>query len=67
MRLKCNECGKRFKVSPKNSDPECPKCGGVDVDVDDVVVVYRNYSTGPHDFGGAFDGNVVSSDADGGL
>jgi predicted nucleic acid-binding Zn-ribbon protein len=76
MKLKCNECGKRFKVSPKNSDPQCPKCGGVDVDVDvdapEVVqvlrkVVHRNYSTGPHDFGGAFDGNVVSSDADGGL
>jgi tRNA(Ile2) C34 agmatinyltransferase TiaS len=72
MKLKCNECGKRFKVSPKNSDPQCPNCGGVDVDVDDVVVVsrkvvYRNYSTGPHDFGGAFDGFAVSSDADGGL
>jgi predicted nucleic acid-binding Zn-ribbon protein len=47
MKLKCNECGKVFKVSPKNSDPQCPKCGGVDVDVD--YVVYRNYSTGPFD------------------
>lgn len=31
--LQCNECGKPFKVSPKASDPQCPKCGGVDWDV----------------------------------
>lgn len=31
--LKCNECGKKFKVSAKANDPACPKCGGVDWDV----------------------------------
>jgi DNA-directed RNA polymerase subunit RPC12/RpoP len=31
--LKCMECGKRFKVSAKAADPECPKCGGVDYEV----------------------------------
>ncbi len=31
--LKCNECGKTFKVSPRSVDPQCPKCGGVDWDV----------------------------------
>ena len=38
VRLKCNECGKRFSVSPNAADPECPKCHGVDWDVesDDV-------------------------------
>jgi len=35
IQLKCNECGKRFKVSPNASDPSCPKCHGVDYDVDD--------------------------------
>lgn len=71
MNLVCNECGERFKVSPSNADPQCPKCGGVDVEVASVSfyrpVVKRNYSTGPFDFGGAFDGFAVSSDADGGL
>lgn len=31
--LKCNECGKTWKVSPMAADPRCPKCGGVDWDV----------------------------------
>jgi predicted RNA-binding Zn-ribbon protein involved in translation (DUF1610 family) len=31
--LLCNECGKTWQVSPNASDPECPKCGGVDWDV----------------------------------
>lgn len=35
VRMKCNECGKRFSVSPNAADPECPKCHGVDWDVDD--------------------------------
>jgi hypothetical protein len=28
----CNECQKRWKVSP-NSDPQCPRCNGVDFEV----------------------------------
>lgn len=32
--LKCNECGRNFKVSPNAADPSCPKCGGVDWDVE---------------------------------
>ena len=31
--VKCLECGKLFKVNPSNVCPECPKCGGVDIDV----------------------------------
>ena len=30
--LQCNECGKKWRVSP-NSDPQCPKCNGVDYEV----------------------------------
>lgn len=53
--LKCNECGKRFKVSPNAADPSCPKCGGVDWEVESEfapvrTVRYRNYSTGPWDW-----------------
>jgi predicted nucleic acid-binding Zn-ribbon protein len=67
MKVKCNECGKVFKVSPKNADPECPQCGSVDLDVADISDVFfgatrnpkrksatRNYSTGPFDFAEAF-------------
>lgn len=58
VNLTCNECGKKFKVSPNNPDPTCPKCGSVDFDVADVFaprpvtrkVVFRNYATGPWDF-----------------
>jgi len=31
--VRCNECGRRWSVSP-NADPQC-KCGGVDFDVVD--------------------------------
>ena len=31
--LKCNECGKTWRVRPNAADPQCPKCGGVDWDV----------------------------------
>jgi Zn finger protein HypA/HybF involved in hydrogenase expression len=27
----CLECGKKFKTA--SFDPQCPKCGGVDLDV----------------------------------
>jgi len=33
IRLVCNECGRKFSVSPNAADPQCPKCGGVDWDV----------------------------------
>jgi Zn finger protein HypA/HybF involved in hydrogenase expression len=32
IKLTCNECGKVWRVSP-NSDPQCPKCNGVDYEV----------------------------------
>ncbi len=35
--LKCNECGRVWKVSPRANDPDCPKCGGVDWDVIDSL------------------------------
>jgi len=31
--LVCNECGKKFSVSLNNTDPQCPKCNGVDYEV----------------------------------
>lgn len=34
VKLTCNECGKKFSVSPRNPYPRCPKCHGVDWDVD---------------------------------
>jgi Zn finger protein HypA/HybF involved in hydrogenase expression len=33
VRLRCNECGRTWRVSPKALDPACPRCGGVDWDV----------------------------------
>lgn len=32
--LRCNECGKRFRVSPNAADPDCPRCGSVDFEVE---------------------------------
>jgi hypothetical protein len=29
IRLVCNECGRKFSVSPNAADPQC-KCGSVD-------------------------------------
>ena len=34
VKVKCLECGKRFATA--SLDPECPKCGGVDIDVAEV-------------------------------
>lgn len=31
--LICNECGKKWRVSPNASDPQCPKCNSVDWEV----------------------------------
>lgn len=33
IKVECLECRKKFTVSPTNVIPECPKCGGVDIDV----------------------------------
>jgi predicted nucleic acid-binding Zn-ribbon protein len=41
MALKCNECGKTFRVSDKSLDAQCPKCGGVDYEVEGVIRFYR--------------------------
>lgn len=31
IKVQCQECGKRFATS--HVMPECPKCGGVDIDL----------------------------------
>lgn len=31
IKVVCLECGKKFAT--RSLDPECPKCGGVDIDV----------------------------------
>ncbi len=36
IKLKCNECGKTWKVSPNASDPQCKNCNSVDWDVVDA-------------------------------
>jgi endogenous inhibitor of DNA gyrase (YacG/DUF329 family) len=33
--VQCNECGKRWKVSPQ-ADPQCSRCNSVDIDVVEV-------------------------------
>lgn len=48
----CLECGKKFKTA--SSLPYCPRCNSADVEP-------------AEDYGGAFDGFTVTSDADGGL
>ena len=42
VKMECQECGKKFSVSFKNSDPQCPKCHGVDVDVDVAELEFSN-------------------------
>lgn len=37
IKVVCLECGKKFSVSPKNVSPDCPKCGGADIEVADYV------------------------------
>ena len=32
IKVQCLECGKKFACGP-NASPECPKCGGTDIDV----------------------------------
>jgi Zn finger protein HypA/HybF involved in hydrogenase expression len=38
IKVVCLECGKRWSVSPK-SDPQCPKCNGVDYEVVDEPIL----------------------------
>jgi len=47
MVLKCNECGKVFKVSDSNPDPNCPKCGGVDYEVEGVISKSNRWDGNP--------------------
>lgn len=35
IKVVCLECGKKFTTGA-NSDPECPKCGSVDIDVREI-------------------------------
>ncbi len=34
VKVVCLECGKKFLVGAKSVCPKCPKCGGVDVEVE---------------------------------
>jgi hypothetical protein len=64
----CLECGRKFRTAQaayKASNNGCPKCGGVDIDLA-VEASASTYSAEP-DYGGAFDGFNVTSDADPGL
>ena len=40
MKLVCMGCGKKFRTASK--EPECPACGGSDVEID-----YQRYFTWP--------------------
>jgi len=33
VKVVCNECGRKWQVSPNAVTLECAKCGGVDIDV----------------------------------
>lgn len=35
VKVDCLECGRKFTA--RSSDPACPKCGGVDIDVREVA------------------------------
>ena len=65
----CLECGTKYKTtrSAENAaENGCRKCGGSDIDLDVPEEIYpADY--GEEDYGGAFDGFTVTSDADPGL
>ena len=67
----CLECGRRFRTAgaaEKAFLSGCPGCGGVDIDVStSAEPTYRHVRTSDGDYGGAFDGFTVTSDADPGL
>lgn len=58
----CLECGKKFLTA--SSLPHCPRCNSADIEPIYEIAVR---TTNAEDFGGAFDGFTVTSDADGGL
>lgn len=33
VRVRCNECGRRWSVSPNAPTPQCSRCNSVDVEV----------------------------------
>jgi len=47
VKLVCNECGKKFSVSPMNLDPRCPKCHGVDWDVAELEFSHGRFVSLP--------------------
>lgn len=65
----CLECGKLFRsvqAAERAADRGCPECGSVDIDLNVSGEVFpADY--GEEDYGGAFDGFNVTSDADPGL
>lgn len=63
-KMVCYECDAEFskKIGAKTFEVKCPKCGGYDTDVGGSPP----YEYG-EDYGGAFDGSRVTSDADSGL
>lgn len=72
VKVKCQECGKKFKVSPNNPGPRCPKCGGYDVEVDyDAAkdaplggpVSVEDTPTGEETFGDTRDGYAAALDS----
>jgi Zn finger protein HypA/HybF involved in hydrogenase expression len=34
----CRECGRRWKVSPDAVALDCARCGGADVEVDEIAL-----------------------------
>lgn len=70
--FRCLECGHGFRTvaaAERAADRGCPKCGGVDIDLEGE----REPSPEAvewaiaEEYGGAFDGVTVTSDADPGL
>ena len=41
VKVECLECGETFATS--NNLPECPKCGGSDVEPTEIMVALRAY------------------------
>ena len=49
--FECLECGRKFKTrrtAERAADVGCPKCGGVDIDIDDgyFAITYSSYGIG---------------------
>lgn len=66
----CLECGRKFKgtrAAERAAMHGCPKCGGVDIDLDVEAPSVPYLGDDEENYGGAFDGFNVTSDADPGL